>query len=68
MTATHRAATCRFAAPTLTLKHPDWLDAHARPWSCVRDATPAPLETTEVCRTCTHWEPDRAVRLTPARP
>jgi hypothetical protein len=68
MTPPHSAASCRFATLTLTLNHPDWLDASVRPWSCMRHATPAPLETTETCRTCANWEPDRAVRLAPARP
>lgn len=51
-----RTSLCRWAAPTLFLPWPVWLDAWSCPWSCVVDETPRPLISTEVCRTCPRWE------------
>jgi hypothetical protein len=40
----------------LFLPYPYWLAAEQEPWSCLRDAVPRPLETTEECRTCLRRE------------
>jgi hypothetical protein len=56
MNSTHTAQNCRWAAPTLFLPLPDWLDAWDRPWSCRRDGPSRQLETTECCVTCPRWE------------
>ena len=53
----HGAATCRWATPTVDLPAPAWLEAADRPWSCLRDGTPHPLESTEGCNSCDRWEP-----------
>ena len=52
----HGAATCRWARPTLFLSLPLWLDAWDAPWTCTRDGTARPLESTESCATCSGWE------------
>jgi hypothetical protein len=58
----HGAANCQWAVPTLLQNPPHWLDAVDRPWTCVRDEAPHPLETTEICAECPRWkarpEPD----------
>jgi hypothetical protein len=51
------AATCRWATPTLLVDPPTCYDAEAFPWTCVRGGDPHPLETTEVCIHCEHWQP-----------
>jgi hypothetical protein len=51
----NRAATCRWAHPTLFEPNPHWLDAETRPWTCERDVEPHALETTEVCEDCPRW-------------
>ncbi len=56
MTEKQGAANCRWAAPTLLLNTPDWVDADNRPWSCMRDETPHQLESTQPCSTCVRWE------------
>jgi len=57
MEITHRAATCRWAAATLYLSAPLWLDACDRPWTCLCDFDPRPLLTTDACASCRRWEP-----------
>jgi len=57
MTDKHSAANCQWATPTLLLQPPLWLEASDRPWSCVRDAAPSILDTTEICAACPRWEP-----------
>jgi hypothetical protein len=52
----HQAANCRWAAPTLMLPAPLWFDAENSPWSCVRDAAPRALITTDACEACPRWE------------
>jgi hypothetical protein len=47
---------------------PTWLDASDRPWTCVRDASAGPLETTEVCVDCPRWEPRDDRRSAPPQP
>ena len=51
-----RAASCRWATPTMWLSAPLWFDAEACPWACERDTPPRALASTEVCATCPHWE------------
>jgi hypothetical protein len=61
MEGTRRAATCRWAVPTLFLREPLWLAAWDSPWTCVRDPErPRPLVTTEECASCPHWEEQTA--------
>lgn len=59
MTDRHGATNCQWATPTLLLQPPLWLEASGRPWSCLRDAGPFILDTTEICATCPRWEPQR---------
>lgn len=56
----HGASTCRWAQPTIFLAHPIWLDACDKPWTCLHDDVPRPLDSTDVCATCSRWE-SRAV-------
>jgi hypothetical protein len=51
-----RAANCRWATPTVLLPAPLWFDAETHPWSCVRDAAPRTLLTTDGCGVCPRWE------------
>jgi hypothetical protein len=63
-------ARCRWITPTVLLDAPYWVEAEASPWTCLRDATPRPLATTEECATCPRFEaagPAPAVRH-PERP
>ena len=53
----HGAANCQWATPTLFLDPPLWLEASSRPWTCVRDDTPAVLDSTEQCAACPRWDP-----------
>ena len=59
------AGTCRWAVLTLLQPYPLWLETADRPWTCTRDAVPRPLESTNECETCAHWEarsvPERRV-------
>jgi hypothetical protein len=59
------ASNCRWATPTLFLPAPFWFDAEACPWSCLRDAAPRVLGTTDPCATCPRWEPQE---VAPAQP
>ena len=52
----HFARTCRWAAPTLFLQWPYWLDAWSWPWSCTKDGRLRLLSTDAGCRTCTGWD------------
>jgi hypothetical protein len=56
MTDIRRQEPCRWRGLTLFLPYPHWLGAEQDPWSCVRDVSPRPLETTEECLTCPRWE------------
>lgn len=49
--------TCRWARQTIRTPYPYWLESEDTPWSCLRDAEPRPLETTEICKDCARWEP-----------
>jgi len=50
------AASCRWAVPTLFQPDPMWLESWNRPWTCVREALPHALETTDTCVMCRRWE------------
>jgi hypothetical protein len=52
----HTAATCRWAAATLHMPAPVWLESWDRPWTCLRGPSLRPLPTTEVCASCSRWE------------
>ena len=56
MQMTQSAATCRWAVPTLFLPPPIWMGAWDTPWTCLRNARPRMLETTDVCASCPRWE------------
>jgi hypothetical protein len=49
------AANCKWARPTLETPLPVWLEVEDRPWTCVREDL-RPLESTEACEDCPHWE------------
>ncbi len=51
-----KAANCRWARPTLQQPFPDWLAASDCPWTCEREETPMPLDTTEICVDCPNWQ------------
>jgi hypothetical protein len=40
---------------TLDLPHPVWLDSEDKPWCCTRTEPARPLETTDICRSCSNW-------------
>lgn len=50
---------CRWARLTLRLPYPFWLDSEDKPWSCLRDAEPRPLDDTDICHDCPRWESRR---------
>lgn len=54
-----RVETCRWARPTLRMPYPLWLESEDKPWTCLRDKTPRPLEDTSECIGCPRWEPRR---------
>ena len=59
MTTRDNPVTCHWLTPTQALPHPYWFEAGVRPWSCIRDGCPRPLDTSELrqCATCPRWEP-----------
>ena len=57
------AGTCRWAVSTLLQPYPIWLEAAERPWTCIREALPHPIESTDLCATCPHWETRSAPEL-----
>jgi hypothetical protein len=48
---------CRWARLTVRLPYPLWMESEDKPWSCLRDQEPRPLEDTAVCHGCPRWEP-----------
>lgn len=52
-----RVENCRWARLTVRLPYPYWLDTEDKPWACLRDSEPRPLEDTAVCQGCARWEP-----------
>jgi len=67
MNINHMAATCRWAATTLDMSAPMWLEAWDRPWTCLSGASPRPLLTTEGCSSCPRWEPHDHHRRRPVQ-
>jgi hypothetical protein len=59
MDSTNDAVTCHWLTPTRLMPSPHCLEAAGRPWSCVRDGHPRPLDMGELhqCATCARWEP-----------
>lgn len=51
--------TCRWARPTIRLPYPHWLEAEAKPWACLRDQEPRPLDDPAVCAGCPRWQSRR---------
>ena len=51
--------TCHWLTPTRVMPSPYWFEAGVRPWSCLRDSCPRPLDANELhrCATCARWEP-----------
>lgn len=60
--------TCRWGRQTIRVPYPYWLDAEDRPWTCMRDEAPRPLENTDVCHNCPRWQPHRLVPGEPPDP
>ena len=58
MTSPDNAVTCHWLTPTRIMPHPYWFEAGVKPWSCLRDSYPRPLDMSELrqCATCTRWE------------
>ena len=54
----HNLVTCRWLTPTRLMPHVFWLEADAKPWSCLRDGCPRPLTMPEIreCGNCPRWE------------
>ena len=48
---------CRWARLTLRLPYPLWLESEDKPWSCLRNNEPRPLDDTAICHDCPRWEP-----------
>jgi hypothetical protein len=59
MTKPDGAVACHWLAPTRIMPHPFCFAADARPWTCLRDGRPRPLNAAELsqCATCPRWEP-----------
>ena len=55
----HTPQACRWGAPTLTLRFPEWVSAWDAPWTCRHPAHSGPLETAETCATCPEWNSRR---------
>lgn len=56
-TPSRHASNCKFARPTIEESGPAWLSAEDQPWTCHRLAEPHPIDDTERCADCPHWEP-----------
>ena len=54
------APTCRWAVPTLFLRTPFWFEAENAPWACMREPALRVLNTTDLCASCSRWEPRRS--------
>ena len=54
---------CRWARLTLLQPYPLWLDSEKRPWTCLRDPAPYPLDDADICRDCPRWEPRPPIPL-----
>lgn len=51
--------TCHWLTPTRIMPHPYCFEAAVKPWSCLRDGYPRPLDMSELrqCAECPRWEP-----------
>ena len=58
MERTESPVTCHWLTPTRVMPSPYWFEAGVRPWSCLRDSYPRPLDASELhqCATCARWE------------
>lgn len=58
MNRTDDAVNCHWLTPTRLMPHPYWLNAGLKPWSCMHDRRPRPLDASALsqCATCTRWE------------
>lgn len=57
MDKTSSVETCRWSRMTVRLDAPYWLEAEDKPWACLRDHEPRPLEDTDICHGCPRWDP-----------
>lgn len=59
MDRTDEIATCHWLTPTRLMPHPYGYESHERPWTCLRDGYPRPLDMSEFhqCAACARWEP-----------
>jgi hypothetical protein len=59
MTGSANPVSCHWLTPTRILPHPYSFEANVRNWSCLRDGSPRPLDSSELCQcaTCPRWEP-----------
>src|SRR5947208_373688 len=51
-----RPQTCRWAAPTMRLGWPFWLDSLSWPWSCALKGRLRLLSGGDYCRNCSSWQ------------
>jgi hypothetical protein len=51
--------TCDWLTPTRIMPNPYCFEAGLKPWSCLRDGYPRPLDVGELrqCAACPRWEP-----------
>ena len=58
MERTDNAITCHWLTPTRLMSDPSRFEAGIRPWSCLRDGYPRPLDLSELhqCATCARRE------------
>jgi hypothetical protein len=59
MTSPDTVNTCHWLTPTRSMPHPFSCEAAVKPWSCLRDGRPRPLDMSDLrqCATCARWEP-----------
>lgn len=60
MATTHCAVTCRWSVPTAFMPAPFWFEGERSPWTCLREAPPRILDTSDICVCCSDWEPPTA--------
>ena len=59
METTNNAVTCHWLSPTRIMPEPYRIEALTRPWACIRDGYPRPLDSHELCdcASCVRREP-----------
>lgn len=59
MTGCDNSVTCYWLTPTRIMPHPFSYEAEAKPWTCLRDGRPRPMDAGErsQCAACPRWEP-----------